>query len=70
MRNEHSHTWREAMEEELRSMSAKQRMRHKGINKNYATRIISEGANIVGCKWSTKLNVTPKGRSKGSWQDL
>jgi hypothetical protein len=51
MRSPHSSKWREAMEDEMRSMSA---------NQVWKLEKISKEAKTVSCKWSTKLSVTPK----------
>jgi hypothetical protein len=54
MRSPHSSKWSEAMEDEMRSMSA---------NQVWKLEEIIKGAQIVGCKWVYKLSVNPKGIS-------
>jgi hypothetical protein len=61
MKSETSLKWREAMLEELRSMSS---------NDVCDLVEILDGAKRVGCKWVYKKNVTPKGKPKGSRRDL
>jgi hypothetical protein len=55
MKSENLLKWREAMEEELRSMSS---------NDVLDLVEIPDGAKIVGCKWVYKMNMTPKGKLK------
>jgi hypothetical protein len=57
MKSENSLKWRDAMEEDLRSMSSND---VRGLVE------ISDGAKRVGCKWVYKMNMTPKGKLKGS----
>ena len=53
MSSEHSHKWCDAMEEELKSMSA---------NKVWDLVEIPEGAKTVGCKWVYKTKYDSKGK--------
>jgi hypothetical protein len=46
MRSHHSSKWREAIEDEIRSMS---------VNKVWKLEEISKGAKTVGCKWVYKI---------------
>jgi hypothetical protein len=52
MRSPHSSKWREAMEDEMRSMSANQVWKFKKIPK---------GVKTVGCKWVYKIKHDFKG---------
>ena len=52
MRNTHSSKWLEAMQDEMRSMNT---------NGVWDFETIPKGDETVGCKWSTKLNMTLKG---------
>jgi hypothetical protein len=52
MRNPHSSKWCEAMEDEMRSMSA---------NQVWKLEKISKGAKTVGCKWVYKIKRDSKG---------
>jgi hypothetical protein len=52
MRSHHSSKWREAMEDEMRSMSA---------NQVYKLEEITKGAKTVGCKWVYKIKRDSKG---------
>jgi hypothetical protein len=59
--SEHSHKWIEAMEKELKSMST---------NKVWDLVEIPEVAKTEAVNGSTRQNMTPKGKSNGSKQDL
>jgi hypothetical protein len=52
MRSPHSSKWREAIEDEMRSMSA---------NRVWKLEEIPKGAKIVGCKWVYKIKRDSKG---------
>jgi hypothetical protein len=52
MRSPHSSKWREAMKDEMRSMSA---------NQVWKLEEIPKGAKIVGCKWVYKIKCDSKG---------
>jgi hypothetical protein len=54
MRSPHSSKWREAMEDEMRSMSANQVWKLEDIPK---------GVKIVGCKWVYKIKRDSKGNT-------
>jgi hypothetical protein len=52
MRGVNTSEWQEAKEIEMKSMNT---------NKVWETEAVPNGAKIVGCKGSTRWNVTPKG---------